>query len=267
MFGADREPVAIVVAAVLVADEARAVLAAPLDPAGHGRQMTLEDPPVAVDLVDGPGADHAGVGPGGHAAAAHRVGIHVAEGPVGRLAVVDVDQPLGEEGGHVGVHRRRADEDLGVAHPAQPLVALRAIGGNAEVVSALPPADVRLKLVDAGIGTGEFARPRHIGAEHDAGHGVGTLRLCRGRAGQFDVAEAVEGEGRLPDLDAAALADVGIDRRGAAEVRGIQGAVRVEHLGVPQGDLRAGGGRDLQPHHADHVLSQIEGPLARLGLA
>ena len=100
------------------------------------------------------------------------LGLDVGEGAFGRLAVVDVDQPLGEEGGHVGVHRRRADEDLGVAHPAQTLVALRTIGGNADVVSALAPDDVRLELVDAGIGAGEFAGTGHIGAEHDARHGV-----------------------------------------------------------------------------------------------
>ena len=159
------------------------------------------------------------------------LGLTSLKAPVGRLAVVDVDQPLGEEGGHVGVHRRRADEDLGVAHPAHALVALRAIGGNAEVVAALPPPDVRLKLVDAGIGAGEFAGPRHIAAQHDAGHGVGlqiTLTACPSPGGrgevpcQFDVAEAVERERRLPDLRAAALADVGVDRHRAAEVLGIQ---------------------------------------------
>ena len=61
------------------------------------------EPLVAVDLVDGPGADDAGVGPGGAAVVAGDLdgGDH-GELAVGALAVGQVVQPLGEEGLDVG---------------------------------------------------------------------------------------------------------------------------------------------------------------------
>ena len=61
---------------------------------------------------------------------------------VGPLGVFQIDQPLGEEGLHVGVERGGADVDLGVAGPAQPLVALRAVGGDVDEVGPLRPVDV-----------------------------------------------------------------------------------------------------------------------------
>ena len=39
------------------------------------------------------------------------------------------------------------DENLGVSSPTEPLVALRAIGGNLEEIAFLSPDDVVLELV------------------------------------------------------------------------------------------------------------------------
>jgi hypothetical protein len=47
------------------------------------------------------------------------------------LGVGHVVQPLGEERGDVAVVAGGAGEDLGVAEPAEPLVTLRAVGGDA----------------------------------------------------------------------------------------------------------------------------------------
>ncbi len=58
------------------------------------------------------------------------------------LRVGHVIEPLGEERGDVPVVAGGAGEDLGVAQPAEPLVALRAVGGHADEVAALAPVDV-----------------------------------------------------------------------------------------------------------------------------
>jgi len=44
--------------------------------------------------------------------------------------------------GHVHVVRSGAEEHLGVAHPAQPLVALRTIGWHAEKIALLTPEGI-----------------------------------------------------------------------------------------------------------------------------
>ena len=54
----------------------------------------------------------------------------VGEGPRGQLGVGHVIQPLGEERRDVAVVAGGAGEDLGVAQPAEPFVALRAVGGT-----------------------------------------------------------------------------------------------------------------------------------------
>ena len=120
-----------------------------------------------------------GIAPGGHAVATPVVlGRHIGKCAVGRLAVIHVDQPLGEECRHVGIVGGGADEHLGIAHPAQPLVALRAIGGHAEIIAPLAPLNVGLQLVDPRIGTGKLARPRRVGANDDAGDRV-RRSACR----------------------------------------------------------------------------------------
>ena len=88
-----------------------------------------------------------------------------------------------------------------------------------------------------------------------------------GIAGHFDVAEAVEGEPRLPDLLALALEDVGVGAPGGAEILGVDRAVGVEHFGEAEDDLRAGRPADLQPREAGEVLAQVEheDPRLRLG--
>ena len=78
----------------------------------------------------------------------------------GGLLGGQVPQPLREEGGHVEVEGGGPAEGLGVAGPAQALVALGAVGGDVQEVALLPPADVVLELIDQLVraleGTGIF---------------------------------------------------------------------------------------------------------------
>src|SRR5215211_9107755 len=83
---------------------------------------------------------------------AFQQGGHIGESAFGRLGVFDVGHPLLEEGGDVHVEGGRADEDLGVAHPTEALVALRAVGRHAEEVATLAPDDVLLEFVNQRAG-------------------------------------------------------------------------------------------------------------------
>ena len=74
---------------------------------------------VVVNGVDCPGANGARIGPTGCARTATDKGRDVGEGAVGPLCVFQVDQPLGEKRGHVGVVGGCANESLGIAGPAQ----------------------------------------------------------------------------------------------------------------------------------------------------
>ena len=172
----------------------------------------------------------------------------------------EVAQPVREEAGDVEVERGRAREHLRVARPAEPLVALRAVGRHADEVALLPPHDVVVELVEHRVGAGEGAGARHVGVHDDAGD-----RFRRRRAWQpFDLheAEAVEGEVRLEGLLGAATQRVAVRLLRGAKVGRVEVAVLVEHLGVLELDRRAGGSRDAEPHPADHVLPHVVHGLA-----
>ena len=167
--GADAQPVAEAMELLGRQQFGRAPVAAELDELDHRGILPLEQPAVAVDLVDRPGADDAGVGPGRAAVVTgdldrrdHR------ELAVGALAVGQVDQPLGEERLDVAVQGGRADVDLGIAGPAQPLVALGAVGRDVDEVGPLRPVDIAVKLVEHRVGTGELAGDRRVAGKRDA---------------------------------------------------------------------------------------------------
>ena len=151
-------------------------------------------------------------------------------------------------------------EDLRVARPAQPLVALRAVGRHVEEVALLPPEDVVLELVDERLRGLELARLRHVGVDDDPGQRV--RRQLPRVAVDGHVAEAEEREVRLERLRPAALERVA--RRGLrlAQVLRVEVALLVEHLGVAQRDGRAGGSLRLEPHPADHVLAHVDDRVA-----
>src|SRR6185295_11303126 len=101
------------------------------------------------------------------------------------LRVPDIGGEFVREGGKVGVEGRRPPKDFGVPHPAQTLVALRAIGGHAQKISTLSPEDVAPQLIHNRVCSAELNGERRRGVEHYA-----FDRVPRGRsrvAGKFDV--------------------------------------------------------------------------------
>ena len=69
----------------------------------------------------------------------------------------------------------------------------------------------------------------------------------------------MEGEARLENLRAAARGiDVGL--LGAAQIRGVDPPVRVQRLGMPEGQGHPRRQRRLEPDHAHQVLAEVEQP-------
>ena len=91
-----------------------------------------------------------------------------------------------------------------VAGPAEPLVALRAVGGHVEEVAAHAPHDVAVQLVEQRVGALERSR---CGARSECDDDRRERRRRSSSPGQpvdLGVAEAVEGERRLEHVVAAA---------------------------------------------------------------
>src|SRR5208337_4521003 len=255
--GADAQPVSETVVPGRWEQFGRAPLAAELDELQHRGILPLEQAAVAVDLVDCPRADHARVGPGGAAVVAgHLHGSDHGKLAVGPLAVDQVDQPLIEECLDVAVERDRADVNLGIAGPPQSLVALGAVGGDVDEVGSLGPVAVAMELVEHRVGALEPAHDGRVAGKGDPGY-----RANRGwglQPGDLDVLEAVKCESWRPGLLALAVADVRIDAAGGAKVCRVDGAIRAEPFGEPEGDPLAGLSVNLEPQYAGEVLAQVE---------
>src|ERR1043165_6568933 len=76
----------------------------------------------------------------------------------------------------------------------------------------------------------------------------------------------MEGERRLPGFNTFTLTDVMVYGGCAAQISHVEGAIGLEHLRMTQGDFSSGGCGNLESHDADHVLSQVKRPAARLRL-
>ena len=230
----------------------------------HAFPALLEESTVAEAAMDRPRADHDRVRPGGSA-------IQPGEGPgaghrgdrrnpaVLALGVLEIEQPFREEPRHLHVEGGGANEDLGIAGPAEALVALRAVRGHVHEVAALAPDDVALKLVQVGIRAAEGSRLGHVGVEHHA------RELLDGALFQLPrylhVAEAVEGEAGLEALRLAAAAKgEGVGGAGVSEILGVELARFVEDLGVTQLYRRALLASHPKANPSHHVLAEIEDP-------
>ncbi len=242
---------------VLAPDQVVARTAADeVDPAAHALELPRQDRRVAVREVHLPRRDRGDVAPARRGMAPHHVGHHPRHAAVGALVGREVAEPLGEEAVNLVVEGRRRRERLGVAGPAEPLVARRRVGRHVEEVAALSPGDVLLQAVEQRIRRDEPSGAGHVAVQHDPGDR---------RGGQFarvsldrDVAEPHEGEVRLEHLLTAAAAqgvlDLGLR---IAEVGGVELPRAVEHLGMAQPDHGAARPPDPEPHPADHVLPEI----------
>ena len=149
--GTDGQPVAVIAATQFFTrcgyvppDQVNAVATAPFDPTHHGRVMLGEQAGIAVNLIDSPRANHPGIAPGRGAGPGPDARTDVRECSVSHLCIIHIDEPLGEECGHVGIVGGGADKHLGIAHPAESLITLRAVSGNAQVIPALTPYNVRI---------------------------------------------------------------------------------------------------------------------------
>ena len=120
--------------------------------------MPRQQTGVAIDLIDDPRTDHPGITPPRLAFPLCDARTDIAESAVRILCIVNIDQPLGEERCNIGIIGRRAREHLGVPHPAESFIALRTVGGDAQVVAPLAPYDVGIELVDTRIGAGKLTR-------------------------------------------------------------------------------------------------------------
>ena len=72
-----------------------------------------------------------------------------------------------EEAGAVEQEAGGRREHLDVAGPAEPLVALRAVGGHVEEVAAHAPDDVLVEPVELRVRRAEPAGAAQVGADHD----------------------------------------------------------------------------------------------------
>ena len=179
---------------------------------------------------------------------------------VGRaLLGVEITEPVAEES--VGIEEegggRREDRD--VTGPAQPLVALRAVGRHVEEVAALAPDHIAVQLIEHRVGALELADPLQVGGDDDGDQGVrGQLA---GPSGDLGVAEAVEREGRLEEVLPAAQ-DQLVGGLRAAQRADAELAV-LQHLGVAQRDGLAAltAHRELQP--ANEILTEVDQGLDR----
>ena len=135
-------------------------------PAGRARPssvLAVEDGAVAVGPPQRPRHPDRGVAPDrgavrlgellGRGLELQDVGDHERHHAVGVLLLGgQVEQPVGEERPDVEQERRGGREDGDVAGPAEPLVALRAVGGDVEEVALRAPDDVAVELVQQRVG-------------------------------------------------------------------------------------------------------------------
>src|SRR5665647_1968277 len=152
-----------------------------------------------------------------------------------------------EEGG-------RRCECRDVAGPAEPLVALRAVGRHVDEVAALAPDHVAVELVEHLVRALEVPDPVQLGVHDHCAESV-SVDLAR-PAVDLGIAEAVERLRRLEDVIATGRG-VRVGRLGRSERARAQLLV-LEHLSVTDRDRRAC--RGVEPHSdpADEVLAEVD---------
>ena len=232
------------------------------EPAPHGGIGVFQHALVVIALIERPGHDGGRVAPGRAAVAAVLEHLRHDERHSAVLALIEgkILQPFGQHERAVHVDARRAAEGLAVARPAQPLVALRAVGGHVHKVAPLPPLYVVEELIDALVRAAKARCHCDVRAD-DHAREIAHIDLAR-PVFQTHIAEAEERELRLEGLPAAARERIADLRLGDAVVFIIEVAVLVQHLAVTDDDTRARRPLHAEAQPADHVLPQIEHLLA-----
>src|SRR5262249_26550232 len=136
-------------------------------PRAHRGIVLGEKALVVVRLVNRPRYDNAGITPRRSGISYEHTRRYVGERARRRLSIADILEPLRHERRYIAIECRRRREDLGVAHPAKSLVALRAVGWNTQIVSAHTPIDIVLELIHHLVRTFERAGCIKGGADDD----------------------------------------------------------------------------------------------------
>src|SRR5208337_587633 len=108
-------------------------------PGLHARVLLFQNAAIPEGEIHRPWHDSRNVGP------TNRTVILLIEG--------EILEPFGIKRGGIVIEGSGAGKDLGVSSPTQALVPLRAIRGNVEEISFLPPDNVVLKLIQQLIGS------------------------------------------------------------------------------------------------------------------
>ena len=203
---------------------------------GHGGPVLGEYGGVAGLYPGGPGDDDTGVAPacsgigtGGRYAGgedAEEIAGNIGACAAAKLSAAYVAGVFAGECGEVHVVGGGAPKDLGIGGPAQAFIALRAVGGDADEVGALAPEDVAPKLVDQGAAGFELGGEGCCGVEDDALDRIECGLV--GKAGEFEIAVAVEGELRFELFDSLPGEGEVVGGFCCTEIIGIEGAVGVE---------------------------------------
>ena len=190
------------------------------------------------------------------------MGNGIRDGSVGTLHVADVAHEIRIEGGHIEIQHGLFRRDLRIAHPALTLVALVAVGGNAEQIGELRPADQFLNLIQDLFGGHKAA-----GRRHRRVHDAPAQRVKTGSAWiprHFDIAEAVIGEPGLISFHPFTAEDINVARLGFADVLSIDHSVLVGQLAEAHLDRGAAGTADAKLDPAARVLPHVVDVDARL---
>ncbi len=143
-------------------------------PLFHALELLVQNAPIAVGLIDRPGADDRRVPPGGAAGIrGQQIGDHFTHFAALALVGGQIPQPFAEETLHIVEIRCGADEDLGVACPAQALIPLWAVGGHVQEIPALAPDDVGKELIEHRIAGFQPPDALHVRVDDDGGEALG----------------------------------------------------------------------------------------------
>ena len=177
--------------------------------------------------------------------------------------VVKIPHPVGEEVLDVeekGCCRR---EHRDITGPAEALVSLRAISGHIEEIAAQTPHDVLVEPIQQRVRGDEGPRPLQVGADDHGDECIDDVVVSARPSCDLDIAEPVEGERRLENVNATGK-NVRVGRLRAAQGAGGELAV-FDLLGVAEDDLRPCASTDFQSGPSDDVLAEIDEQLALRG--
>lgn len=166
------------------------------------------------------------------------------------LVVAQIVEPLFHKRADIVIERRGIAKRVYIARPAQALVALRAVGGDIDKISALPPHNVGQQPIEPRIARLHAARARHVGV-HDKRRNV--FRRYRA-ARNFQVPEPVKS--KFGSDRPRALYGKAIRRLCAAKIVRIELAAH-QNFGKPQSErsVELRGRRNLD--YARDILTEI----------